>query len=123
MARGQRKGLTLLVYLQACQGSKVVVELHRDTIIRGVLVSVDKSLNMYIDNATITLINGTRREVATVMYVRGSAVRFIHLPGNLEPAAAIETQRRRTAQALRERAAQQASIPRLAKGQDYTTGE
>lgn len=61
------------------------------------------------------------------VYIRGRHVRFIHLPGSLEPAAAVEAHRRRVAAAVKEHEraqAQAAQRPgaRLAKGTQLELG-
>jgi small nuclear ribonucleoprotein (snRNP)-like protein len=112
---------TLAVFIQALEGTKLVIELRRDTIIRGTLTSVDESLNLQLTDATIKTLDGTQRSAAT-LHVRGSAVRFIHLPGNLEPAAAVEAHRRRVAQVRREHAAKQGVVAALEKGKQLELG-
>jgi len=112
---------TLAVFIQALEGTKLVIELRRDTIIRGTLGSVDESLNLQLTDATVKTLDGTQRSAAN-LHVRGSAVRFIHLPGNLEPAAAVEAHRRRIAQARREHAAKQGAVAALEKGKQLELG-
>jgi small nuclear ribonucleoprotein (snRNP)-like protein len=109
---------TLAVFIQSLEGTKLVIELRRDTIIRGTLTSVDESLNLQLTDAIVKTLDGTQR-IAANLHVRGSAVRFIHLPGNLEPAAAVEAHRRRIAQAHREHAAKQGSVTALGKGKQF----
>lgn len=112
---------TLAVFIQALEGTKLVIELRRDTIIRGTLGSVDESLNLQLTDATVKTLDGTQRNAAN-LHVRGSAVRFIHLPGNLEPAAAVEAHRRRVAQARREHAVKQGAAAALEKGRQLELG-
>lgn len=115
MSGRRRQPNTLAVFIRALEGSKVVVELRRDTVVRGTLLSADDGLNMQLTDATVRPLGGPARE-ASLLHVRGHSVRYIHLPGNLEPAAAVEAHRKRVAQAMRAHAAQQAAAPRLAKG-------
>lgn len=70
---------------------------------------------------------GAKREMAYV-YIKGRHVRFIHLPGNLEPAAAVEAHRRRVAAAVKEHERSQAQAAqrpgaRLAKGTQLELGQ
>ena len=117
--RRSRHSSTLAVYIQSLEGTKVVVELRRDTIVRGTLTSVDEHLNLVMTDATVKAVSGAQRSAAS-LHVRGSSVRFIHLPGNMEPAAAVDAHRRRVVQARREHAALQGSTAgALPKGQDF----
>jgi len=115
---GRRQRTTLAAFIQALEGSQIVIELRRDTIVRGTLISADAELNLQLKDATLKLLDGTQRTAAE-LYIRGSAVRFIHLPGNLDPASAVRAHRRRVAQALQTRAAGQASLQPLAKGAQF----
>ncbi len=112
---------TLAVFIQSLEGTKLVIELRRDTIIRGTLTSVDESLNLQLTDATVKTLDGTQRSAAN-LHVRGSAVRFIHLPGNLEPAAAVEAHVRQVQKARREYAAQQGAVVALEKGKQLELG-
>lgn len=105
---------TLTVFIQALEGSRIVVELRRDTIVRGMLVSADTELNLILRDASVKALDGSQRAMDE-LHVRGRTVRFIHLPGNLDPATAVAAHRRRVAQALREQSTRQQ--PSLPKGQ------
>ena len=94
---------SLACFVSALEGSRVVVELRYDTVVRGRLVASDDHLNLQLEEASIQPLQGARRE-ASYLYVKGRHVRFIHLPGNLEPAAAIEQHRKRVAAAARQHA-------------------
>lgn len=122
--RGPRNGLA--TFVQALEGGRLVVELRYDTIVRGTLLAADDQLNLQLGDASVQPLQGERRE-AVFLYVRGRHVRFIHLPGNLDPAAAIEQHRKRVATAVRAHAAQQAQAAqqpagRLQKGAQLEFG-
>ena len=121
MGTRRQGNATLSVFLQALEGTKLVIELRRDTIVRGTLDSVDDALNLQMTDASVKTLDGATRNAAN-LYIRGSSVRFVHLPGNLEPAKAMEAHRNRVAQARREHAAQQGAAPTLPKGQQFETG-
>lgn len=106
---------TLAVVLQALEGSRVIVELARDTIVRGTLASAEEGLGLHLTDATVKTVDGAVRQAA-VLHVRGSAVRFVHLPGNVDPAAAVEAARRRAAAARAAHAAAQGAVVGLRKG-------
>ena len=93
----------------------MVVELRYDTIVGGQLLASDDQLNLQLSDASITPLQGQRRE-CTFLYLRGRHVRFIHLPANLDPAAAIEQHRKRVAQAVRQHAQQQAQAQQQPEG-------
>jgi small nuclear ribonucleoprotein (snRNP)-like protein len=111
----RRQRATLASFVAALEGSRVVVELRYDTIVRGQLLASDDQLNLQLSDASITPLQGQRRE-CTFLYLRGRHVRFIHLPANLDPAAAIEQHRKRVAQAVRQHAQQQAQAQQQPEG-------
>lgn len=118
--RRHGRASSLAVFIQALQGSRVVVELRHDTIVRGTLTSADDYLNLMMADVTYTPLQGAKQAMA-VLYIKARQVRFIHLPANLDPAAAVEQHRRRTLQAVREHARQQAEV-RLQKGTQLELG-
>jgi small nuclear ribonucleoprotein (snRNP)-like protein len=106
---------TLAVLLQALEGQKVVLELRRDVVVRGTLLSCDAAMNMQLADATATPLGGAPRAAAW-LHVRGRALRYAHLPASLDPAAAVAAAAARRAAALREHARAQGAAPRLPKG-------
>jgi len=107
---------TLAVFLQALQGTKVIIESQRDSIIRGVLESVDQGLNCVMKDVVIKDVYGRTRE-APSLHIRASAIRYVHLPPSIEPSQAVKTHRKRLAAARRENyTKQQQQQPRLPKG-------
>ncbi|EFN54928.1 hypothetical protein CHLNCDRAFT_14874, partial [Chlorella variabilis] len=80
---------SLACFVQALEGQRVVVELRYDSIIRGQLLAADDQLNLQLGEASYQALQGERRS-CEFLYVKGRHIRFIHLPGNLDPAAAIE---------------------------------
>lgn len=113
--RRRQPRATLAAFVSALEGQRLVVELRYDTIVRGTLVSADDHLNLQLEEASVQPLQGPRREAA-YLYVKGRHVRFIHLPGNLDPAAAIEQHRKRVAAAVRAHAAQQAQLAQQPEG-------
>ena len=92
------------MFIASLEGSKVVVELARDTVVRGTLLSADDALNLQLGGGvTVTPLQGATRSMDAT-FIRGRHVRFIHLPPSLDPAAAVAAHRRRVAQAVREHA-------------------
>lgn len=124
---GRRRGRgaegSLACFIQALVGSRVVVELRGDTILRGTLASADEYMNLQLEGVTYTPLQGAPRALPA-LYVRARQVRFVHLPANLDPLAAVEAARRRAAEARRQHAAEQAAAgaARLQKGAQLELG-
>lgn len=112
---GQRRP-TLGLYIQALEGSKIMVELRRDTLVKGTLASADEHMNLHLTDASVTVVDGTRRTMASI-HLRGSAICYIHVPGNLEPSAALDAHRRRTEGVKRQHAMSQGGAAKLPKGE------
>lgn len=121
MAPRRRRPGSLACVVQALEGSRVVVELRCDTVVRGMLASADDKLNLQMEGVTYQPLQGEARRME-VLHVRARHVRFVHLPGNLDPAAAVEQHRRRVALAAREHAAQK-GVVKLRKGEQLELGE
>ena len=115
MGKRRPRRHTLACFVQALQGQRVVVELRQDAIIRGQLSAADDQLNLQLVDASYQPLEGERRQ-AEYVYVRGRHVRFIHLPGNLDPAAVIELHHKRVATAVRQHTQQQAQAAQQPAG-------
>lgn len=113
---------TLAILIQALEGTKVVAELHNDTIIRGMLTSSDSALNLQMEEATVKSLDGTVRTVAQ-LYIKGTKLRMIHLPGNLDPSQTIQAHRRRVMKIKRQHAYSQGNVQRLPKGEELYTSD
>lgn len=96
----------MAVFVQALEGTAVAVELRLDALVRGTLLAADERLNLQLTGVSYTPLQGPPRRM-DYLYVRGAQVRYIHLPGSLDPAAAVEAHRRRVAAAVRAHAAEQ----------------
>lgn len=80
--------------MEALQGSRVVVELKRDMIVRGTLESVDDGMGLTLSQVAFEDLqkNVTRLDL---MHVRGKSIRYVHLPSKTEPDHTILSHRRR----------------------------
>jgi U6 snRNA-associated Sm-like protein LSm2 len=112
-----------------CRGSffktlvehEITVELKNEVCIRGTLKSVDQYLNIKLDNATATdelrwphmvgcsqaVVTESRQhgQVSTKdMFIRGSVVRYVHLPSGVVDTNLLEDATRREAEAARTKA-------------------
>ncbi|KAI9687179.1 MAG: U6 snRNA-associated Sm-like protein LSm2 [Bogoriella megaspora] len=76
---------------------EVTVELKNDLSFRGTLKSVDQYLNIKLDNVTIVDEHKyPHLQVATRnMFIRGSVVRYVHLPSNAVDVQLLEDATRR----------------------------
>eukprot|EP00252_Welwitschia_mirabilis_P027119 TRINITY_DN9188_c0_g1_i1.p1 TRINITY_DN9188_c0_g1~~TRINITY_DN9188_c0_g1_i1.p1 ORF type:complete len:126 (+),score=14.15 TRINITY_DN9188_c0_g1_i1:124-501(+) len=88
----RRSERTLVCAIQAVVGTELLVELRNDTCIRGLLVECDDSLNLTIKDSLIEDVEGAEKTLPLI-FVRGSHVRFIHLPQNLNISEAVEERR------------------------------
>lgn len=118
--RGRRRAPSLACVVQALEGGRVVVELRGDTVLRGTLLAADDALNLQLSGCTVQPLDGPAR-AAPYLYVRGRQVRYVHLPGALDPGSAVRD-RRRAAAAART-AASATPAARLEKGQQLELGQ
>lgn len=81
-------------------GHELTVELKNDMQIRGVVRSVDQFHNIKLDD--VSVMDETRfPHLAAVrsLFIRGSVIRYVHLPANLVDTALLEDAARREARA------------------------
>ncbi|KAL2266633.1 hypothetical protein VTJ83DRAFT_5985 [Remersonia thermophila] len=77
---------------------EVTVELKNDIQIRGVLKSVDQYLNIKLDNIqVIEEIKYPHMSAVKNVFIRGSVVRYVHLPANAVDIPLLEDATRREA--------------------------
>ena len=75
--RQRRYRTTLVTFIQALEGMRVVVELRHDTIVRGVLDSADDEMNLTMRNATLTPLQGDKQDLEW-LYIKGHHIRCAH---------------------------------------------
>ncbi|KAF8428995.1 hypothetical protein EV426DRAFT_583228 [Tirmania nivea] len=77
---------------------EVTIELKNDLSIRGTLKSVDQFLNIKLDDITV-IEEGNYPHLSAVknVFIRGSVVRYVHLPANAVDTALLEDATRREA--------------------------
>lgn len=66
---------TLVCFIQALQGMRLVVELRQDTVLRGTLESADEEMNLVMTEATSTSLQGEKQELHWA-YVKGHHIRY-----------------------------------------------
>uniref|UniRef100_A0A060T018 LSM complex subunit LSm2 n=1 Tax=Blastobotrys adeninivorans TaxID=409370 RepID=A0A060T018_BLAAD len=77
---------------------EVTVELKNDLSIRGTLKSVDQYLNLKLDNVTtLNQVDYPHLSAIRNLFIRGSVVRYVHLPANAVDTALLEDASRREA--------------------------
>ncbi|KAK4456520.1 hypothetical protein QBC42DRAFT_281095 [Cladorrhinum samala] len=77
---------------------EVTVELKNDIRIRGVLKSVDQYLNIKLDNIQVVEeIKYPHLSAVKNVFIRGSVVRYVHLPSNSVDVQLLEDATRREA--------------------------
>ncbi|KAF2203545.1 U6 snRNA-associated Sm-like protein LSm2 [Delitschia confertaspora ATCC 74209] len=84
---------------------EITVELKNEICIRGTLKSVDQFLNMKLDNAGVVEDVRWPHLVSTKdLFIRGSVVRYVHLPSSAVDTQLLEDATRREAEAAKNKA-------------------
>ena len=83
---------TLLCFVQALQGMRVVVEMRDDIAIRGTLADVDDRMNCVLENAQRRDPEGALLKLERV-YVSARLIRYIHIPPDVDPSELVERKR------------------------------
>ncbi|KAH7387071.1 hypothetical protein KP509_16G003800 [Ceratopteris richardii] len=93
---GKRRGRpwerSLLCVIKALQGHQVLVELQNDLYIRGLLDDCDDAMNVTIKDASLEDVEGNMRKLPLI-FVRGSNIRFVHIPDSVNVSDAVEEMR------------------------------
>ncbi|KAF2151372.1 U6 snRNA-associated Sm-like protein LSm2 [Myriangium duriaei CBS 260.36] len=86
---------------------EVTVELKNDISIRGTLKSVDQYLNIKLDDITVLEdIKYPHLSSVKNVFIRGSVVRYVHLPANVVDTPLLEDAARREAAQAAQKAKQ-----------------
>ncbi|KAH3941692.1 U6 snRNA-associated Sm-like protein LSm2 [Parastagonospora nodorum] len=84
---------------------EITVELKNEVQIRGTLKSVDQYLNIKLDNAeAVDEMRWPHLCSTKDMFIRGSVVRYVHLPSGAVDTALLEDATRREAEAAKNKA-------------------
>lgn len=78
--------------IQALVGTELLLELRNDTCIRGLLDDCDDAINVIIKDSLIEDVQGVEKKLPLI-FVRGSHIRFIHIPQSLNISQAVEERR------------------------------
>ena len=91
--RGQK---TLPSLLRHFDGIQLTVELKTGRQYTGILISADNSMDLTLENVSSSCSRRSRAETDTsvdvlpLMHVRGSTIRYIHFPDNLDLSLTIK---------------------------------
>ena len=97
--RSQHRGdKSLSCLLQALEGTRVVVELRNDTIIRGTLESADQHMSMVLLEASVEPLQQPKK-FAEFLFLKGKHIRYVHMASSLDPSTIVEQTRSRIRQA------------------------
>lgn len=88
---------SLYCLIEALEGTKVVVETRRDTVLRGVLEACDPNMNLQMAQVTEQPLQGNARK-HDYIFVKSRHVRFVHLPGSLDVSTAVQNAKKRAGQ-------------------------
>lgn len=83
---------TLVCVIKALQGLEVLVELQNDFCIRGLLDDCDDAMNVIVKDARIEDVEGNEKKLPQI-FVRGSNIRFVHIPDSVNVSHAVEERR------------------------------
>ncbi|KAF2400453.1 U6 snRNA-associated Sm-like protein LSm2 [Trichodelitschia bisporula] len=85
-------------FFKTLVGQEVTVELKNDISIRGTLKSVDQFLNIKLENISVVEeIKYPHLSAVKSVFIRGSTVRFVHLPATQVDTALLQDATRREA--------------------------
>mmetsp|Transcript_12598 Transcript_12598/g.21324 ORF Transcript_12598/g.21324 Transcript_12598/m.21324 type:complete len:151 (-) Transcript_12598:302-754(-) len=87
-------------FVQALQGTTVVVELQNDLVLRGHLEEVDAHMNLLLADVLCESPEGERTKMGQV-WVKGTRMRYIHMSKNLDVNTTVENHRKKTREAAR----------------------
>jgi len=88
----RRSERSLACAIQALVGTELLLELRNDTCIRGLLDDCDDAINVIIKDSLIEDVQGVQKKLPLI-FVRGSHIRFIHIPQSINMSQAVEDRR------------------------------
>merc|ERR1711976_103386 len=77
------KNFPLVRFLMKLNNQNVIVEMKTDEVVQGMIYNVENTMNMHLKNVKFTNRFGMEKNFKT-MCLRGSNIRFIILPENLQ---------------------------------------
>lgn len=73
------------------EGHRLIVEMKNDSEIEGILEESDGFMNLHMKDVKFTFPNGKRIQFDE-SHIRGTSIRFIQLPSDVNPVAVIKKQ-------------------------------
>mmetsp|Transcript_4752 Transcript_4752/g.9684 ORF Transcript_4752/g.9684 Transcript_4752/m.9684 type:complete len:141 (-) Transcript_4752:2538-2960(-) len=120
--RWTRNENSLACFVQALQGTTVVVELQNDIVLRGHLDEVDAHMNLLLADVLCENPEGERTKMGQV-WVKGTRIRYIHMSKNLNVSTTIENHREKMRKASKMYAQENTKHLNLKDRQTINTGE
>ncbi|KAJ7530817.1 hypothetical protein O6H91_14G020600 [Diphasiastrum complanatum] len=90
--RGRQTERTLVCVVQALVGLELLVELRNELCIRGILDDCDADMNITLKDTVVENVEGIKSSLPMI-FVRGSVIRFIHMPDTFNVSQAVEARR------------------------------
>lgn len=114
---------SLAIFVQSLEGMRVVVELKTDAVVRGTLDLADDYMNLTMSDVSLEPLQRPKQRLP-FLYVKARHVRYVHLPGSIDPERSVAEYRKRQHAALHAtvRAAQGAGAPKGAPSPNSATG-
>ncbi|GLJ49436.1 hypothetical protein SUGI_1046780 [Cryptomeria japonica] len=88
----RRSERSLVCAIQALVGTHILVELRNDTCVRGLLDDCDDAINVIIKDSLVEDVQGVEKKLPLI-FIRGSHIRFVHIPLNISISQAVEDRR------------------------------
>lgn len=88
---------SLICLLESLQSKVTVIELRDDCLVHGVIRSVDSFMNVELSEVTlkrpVSILSDTYKEIKfDYFFVKGTRIRYVHIPDEVDPIEAIEEQ-------------------------------
>ena len=98
--QGPFRERSLLCFVHALRGMKVVIEMRNDVAVKGTLAEVDDRMNCVVENAIRLTPEGEKQRLELI-YVRARVIRYVHFPPAVDPSELIEKKRQEAYDAAR----------------------
>ena len=106
--------MSLAMILESLMGYEVTIDLKNDSTVRGKLESVDKNMNLVLENAVESNNNTTNTGTSTststpeapleMVEIKGNNIYLVHMPAGLDVSSHVERYRRQKEAAKKARA-------------------
>ncbi|ORY14524.1 U6 snRNA-associated Sm-like protein LSm2 [Clohesyomyces aquaticus] len=91
--------MLIFSFFKTLMNTEITVELKNEVSIRGTIKSIDQFLNIKLDNATVVdELKWPHMSSTHDMFIRGSVVRYVHIPPDKVDIGLLEDATRREAE-------------------------